>query len=231
MKTFGVRRPSISDHIKQKHEETDPAKPPDVAAKDDTVLEPLPFDVTVRHMTRAERTQHIDRLLSDRQFYGSETIAKLSRLWRDALGKEAEKQVSELFAEAFKRRTIAAGSKELRRKFAIAEILSNYRRCRESGDYKTAATYFDRYIDLDNLKDNPSLDRAVLVQIVQLIGHEAPQLVPRVNEHLAQFEIEVEQAQAVLSGDIGSSKLLPEPDRTSEKAGIDTGISTNEEAS
>lgn len=226
-KTFGVRRASILDHIKLKHEEADPVKPPDVAAQDDEVVDRMPYDIAVRHMTKAERTQHIDRLLSDRQFYGSETIAKLARLWRDMLGKEAERQVAELFAEAFKRRTIAAGSKDLRRKFAIAELLSMYRRCRESGDNKTAAIFFDRYIELDNLKDNPSLDRAVLVQIVQLIRHENPQFAPRVEEHLAQFEIVVDQAKAVLEGENVPHTLTEE----ASNAGIDTRIPSSDEPS
>ena len=181
--------------------------------------------------------QHIDRLLSDRRFYGSETIAKLSRLWRDYLGKDAERQVCEMFAEAFKRRTIAAGSKDLRKKFAVAELLSMYRRCRESGDNKTALAAFDRYIELDNLKDNPTLDRAVLVQIVQLIKHEFPHAAPRVEEHLAQFEIVVDQAKAVLEGEIPqqmpvlpeASEQAPPTPRSNEaqsESGIDTGKSS-----
>lgn len=234
-KEFGIARQTLQDHIRSEHNLTNPVKEPEGPEEPDAP-DPVPNDNHVRGMmSRADRVQHIDRLLSDRRFYGSETIAKLSRLWRDYLGKDAEKQVSELFAEAFKRRTIVVGSKDLRKKFAIAELLSMYRRCRESGDNKTALVAFERYIELDNLKDNPTLDRAVLVQIVQLIKLEAPHLERRVEEHLAQFEIVVDQAKAVLEGEIlPEPKALPEAiaeaieTPRSSKDGIDTGIPSSE---
>jgi hypothetical protein len=239
-KEFGIARQTLQDHIRAEHNLTNPVKEPEGPEAPDPP-DPVPNDNYVRGMmSRADRVQHVDRLLSDRRFYGSETIAKLSRLWRDYLGKDAERQVSEMFAEAFKRRVISGGSKDLRKKFAMAELLSLYRECRESGDRKTALSAFERYIELDNLKDNPTLDRAVLVQIVQLIKHEAPHLERRVEEHLAQFEIVVDQAKAVLEGEIlPETKALPAkeepipeaPPTPRSSAGIDTGIPSSEEPS
>jgi hypothetical protein len=88
------------------------------------------------------------------------------------------------------------------------------------------------------LKDDKSLDRAVLVQIVQLIKHEAPHLERRVEEHLAQFEIVVDQAKAVLEGEIPPQIPLlshteepvqeapptPRSNETQSESGIDTGL-------
>jgi hypothetical protein len=241
-KTFGVRRASILDHVKNEHEKKDPAKPPEVAAQDDEIVDPFPSDFHVRLMTsRAERMRYVERTIDDRRFYGSETIAKLARIWSDILGKDATKQVAEMFADVIKRRVISGGSKDLRKKFAMAELLSMYRECRESGDRKTALSAFERYIELDNLNDEPSLDRAVLVQIVQLIKHEAPHLERRVEEHLAQFEIVVDQAKAVLEGEIPpetkalspKEEPIPEapPTPRSSNTGIDTAIPSSEEPS
>lgn len=238
-KTFGIRRASLLTHIKEKHEEKDPAKTPEVAAQDDEVVDPFPNDHTVRLMIgRPERMRHIERIIDDRRFDGSETIAKLARVWGHLLGKDAHWQVTEMAVEIFKRRAIARGPKTLRQQFAMAELLSMYRRCREAGDNKTALSAFERYIELDNLKDNPTLDRAVLVQIVNLIKHEAPHLERRVEEHLAQFEIVVDQAKAVLEGEIPpDTKVLPEPipeappTPRSTNPGIDTGIPSSEEPS
>jgi hypothetical protein len=88
------------------------------------------------------------------------------------------------------------------------------------------------------LKDDKSLDRAVLVQIVQLIKHEAPHLERRVEEHLAQFEIVVDHAKAVLEGEIPPQMHLlshaeepiqeapptPRSNETQSESGIDTGL-------
>lgn len=222
-KTYGIRRASILDHVKNQHEEKDPAKAPEVAAQDDEVIDPFPTDFHVRLMTsRAERARYVERMIDDRRFDGSESIAKLARIWGDILGKDATKQVAEMVADAFKKQAISRGSKDLRRQFAMAEILSMYRRCRDSGDNKTASVFFNQYIDLDNLKDDPSLYQVLLVQVVQLIKYEFPHAAKRVDEHLAQFEIVVDQAKAVLAGEIGQP-VLAEP-TTMDDPGIDTRI-------
>jgi transposase-like protein len=221
---FGINRATLYDHIKKKHEQKSPAKEPEGSSEDDDIVDPFPNDHTVRGFkSRGERLRHVERMIEDRRFDGSESLAKLARMWRDQLGNNAPIQVAELFAEALKRQTLARGSKDLRRKFAMAELLSMYRRCRDSGDYKTAASLFGQYIELDGLKHDSTLDRAVLVHIVHLIRHEAPHLERRVEEHLAQFEIVVDQAKAVLEGE---TTLLPEPEANPTPNNFDPGIDT-----
>jgi hypothetical protein len=221
-KIFGIRRQTLQDHIRFKHEEKNPAKPPDPSIVD-ADPHPLPNDAQIACMySRRERVEYVERLIEERRFFGSETLTRLARLWREnAVKQDVGLHVAELFAEALKRQTLARGPRALRRQFAVAELLSMYRVCRESGDNKTALAAFLQYIELDEIKDNPSMDRAVLVQIVQLIKHEFPHASSRVNEYLAQFEIVVDQAKAVLNGEI-EPQLLPESVATIEDPGIDT---------
>lgn len=244
-KEFGIRRATLHDHISKKHEEKNPAKAPEVADPDDEVVDFFPNDYHIRGMTsRAERIRHVERMLNDRRFYGSESIAKLARLWRDILGKDAEKQVAEMVAEVFKRQTIAHGPKALRKQFAMVEILSLYRECRESGDRKTAATLFAQYIELDNLKDDPSaVHRQIIAQFVQIVQVGAPHLLPHIQEVTARLEEGYEQAKAIVEGEtLPPIVPLPEAESVQEapptprceelkNAGIDTGIPRNDDPS
>lgn len=238
-KIFNIRRQTLQDHIRFKHEEKSPAKPPDPSVAVDEEVHALPTDAQIKRMhSRRERLAYVERLIEDRKFFGSETMARLVRLWREsAVTQDTAIHVAELFAEALKRQTFARGPKSIRKQFAMAEYLSMSRACRESGDNKTALAAFDKYVELDNLKEDKSLDRAVLVQIVQLIKHEAPHLERRVEEHLAQFEIVVDHAKAVLEGEIPPQMPLlshaeepmqeapptPRSNEVEKQSGIDTG--------
>lgn len=245
-KIFNIRRQTLQDHIRFKHEEKSPAQPPDPSIAVEEEAHALPTDAQIKRMhSRRERLAYVERLIEDRKFFGSETMARLVRLWKEGtVGQDAAIQVAELFAEALKRQTFARGPKAIRRQFAMAEYLSMSRACRESGDNKTALAAFDKYVDLDNLKETPSLDRAVLVQIVQLIKHEAPHLEQRVNERLAEFEIVVDHAKSVLEGEVpiespllsrgnDSVDVSPPTPRCEETSnpGIDTGIPSSEDPS
>lgn len=243
-KLFGIRRQTLQDHVRFKHEEKSPARPPDPSLAPEEEIDPFPTDEQIRRMySRSERLNHVERLIEERRFFGTETMVRLTRLWRaNAVKQDTGLHVAELFAEALKRQTLKRGPKSLRKAFALAELLSLYRVCRDSGDNKTAAMLFGQYIDLDGLKEDPSSYRAILVQIVQFIRTEVPQFAPRVEEHLAQFEIVVDRAKAVLEGEIPQETMgLPEHEGASEapskgveettNPGIDTGIPRNEEPS
>lgn len=235
-KIFGIRRQTLQDHIRSKHEEKSPAKPPDPSLALEEEVHSLPTDAQIKRMhSRRERLAYVERLIEDRKFFGSETVARLVRLWREsAVNQDTATHVAELFAEALKRQVFARGPKAIRKQFAMAEYLSMSRACRESGDNKTALAAFDKYVELDGLKEDPSNYKAVLAQAILLIRHEFPHAAPRLEEHLAQFEIVVDQAKAVLEGEIPQEahvlppkeESFPEapPTPRSESSGIDTGI-------
>lgn len=237
-KQYLISRPKLYDHIKEKHQAKNPASPSQVQEDPTNRDEPELSDELVRDISnRKDRLAHIERLISDRRFEGTKTIAKLARLWRPWLRDKAEDEVCLLVAEAARRHRLKRGPKDVRKELLIIEILSLKEKCTNSGDYKTAASLLAQYAEQDGLKENSSLDRAVLVQIVQLIRTEVPQFAPRVEEHLAQFEIVVDRAKAVLEGEIPTSPLLPEPipdappTPRSSNSGIDTGASSSEEPS
>lgn len=237
-KDFSISRPTLYDHIREKHEEKDPAKEP-ISPLQTEPVDPYPNDTQIKHMTnRTERLRFVERMLADRMYRGTESIAKLARLWRGSLGNDAEVHVAQLVAEAARRHKISRGPRDVRKELLIVKLQDLYERCYGSGDYKTALAAIGQLAERDGLKDNQnSLDRAVLVQIVQLIKHEAPHLERRVEEHLAQFEIVVDQAKAVLEGEIPPqmpvlsevSEQAPPTPRSNEvqsESGIDTGKSS-----
>lgn len=165
-------------------------------------------------------------------FKGSETIAKLARIWQVLLGNEAEMHVAQLVAECARRHKLTRGPRDVQKEIAYIELSDLYNRCLDSGDYKTALSALQARNDLAGLKDDPNgIYKQIIALYVQIVQVEAPHLEPKFQEIAARMEEGYDQAQAVLSGDIGSSKLLLEHDPTSTNGGIDTGISTNEEAS
>lgn len=243
-KDFGVSRTRLQDHIKQKHQEKNPAKIPESASQDDDIVDPFPNDHTIREMTRrSERLKHIERLIEDRRFHGSETMAKLARLWCNRIGDASASAdtVADLFAEALKRLALRRGPKSIRKAFAVAELLSLYRTCRDSGDNKTAATLFAQYIELDNLKDDDSaVHKQIIAQFVQIVQVGAPHLLPRIQEVTARMEEGYEQAKAIVEGEapppiaslsepeaVVDAPPTPRCEETSN-AGIDTGTESGE---
>jgi hypothetical protein len=239
-KQYGISRTRLVDHIKAKHEEKNPAKEP-VDEPSEDPADKFPDDYLIRLVSsKREQQKIVDRHIAEFRYKGIKTIAKLARLWRDFLGNDAELKVAEMVAESARKHRIGRGPKDVRKELLIVKTLDLYEKCYNSGDYKTCSTLINQLAELDELKDDPSIYKAVLVQIVQLIKHEAPFMEQRVNERLAEFEIVVDQAKAVLEGEIlpETKALSPKEEPISEapptprsSAGIDTGIPSSEEPS
>jgi hypothetical protein len=243
-KTYGISRTRLVDHIKAKHEEKTPAKEPADKPSDDPE-DKFPDDYTIRLVsTKREMQRIVDRHIAEFKYRGAKTIAKLARLWRDQLGNDAEMRVAEMVAESAKKHRITRGPKDVRKELLIVEVFNILDRCKATGDWKAALSATQQLAELDNLKEDKSLDRAVLVQIVNLIEHEAPHLKSRVEERLAQFEIVVDQAKAVLEGEmprenhflapreepIFEAPATPRSNGEDRAAGIDTGIPSSDGA-
>lgn len=239
-KIFNIRRQTLQDHIRFKHEEKSPAKPPDPSVAVEEEVHALPTDAQIRRMhSRRERLAYVERLIEDRKFFGSETMARLVRLWREsAVTQDTAIHVAELFAEALKRQTFARGPKAIRRQFAMAEYLSMSRACRESGDNKTALAAFDKYVELDNLKEDPvAIHKQILAQYIQIVQVGAPHLLPHIQAVTAQIEEGCDRAIAVLEGEIPPQMPLlshaeepvqeapptPRSNEAQSESGIDTG--------
>lgn len=240
-KIFNIRRQTLQDHIRFKHEEKSPAKPPDPSVAVEEEVHALPTDAQIRRMhSRRERLAYVERLIEDRKFFGSETMARLVRLWREsAVTQDTAIHVAELFAEALKRQTFARGPKAIRRQFAMAEYLSMSRACRESGDNKTALAAFDKYVELDNLKEDPvAIHKQILAQYIQIVQVGAPHLLPHIQAVTAQIEEGCDRAIAVLEGEIPPQMPLlshaeepvqeapptPRSNEVQSESGIDTGL-------
>lgn len=241
-KQYGISRTRLVDHIRAKHEEKNPAKEPIDKPREDPA-DKFPDDYEIRLMsTKREMQRIVDRHISEFRYKGTKTIAKLARLWYDKLGIDAELKVAEMVAESAKRHRITRGPKDVRKELLIVEVFNILDRCKATGDWKAALSATQQLAELDGLKDDKSLDRAVLVQIVQLIKHEAPHLERRVEEHLAQFEIVVDHAKAVLEGEIPPQMPLlshaeepvqeapptPRSNEAQSESGIDTGLSPSD---
>jgi hypothetical protein len=244
-KIFNIRRQTLQDHIRFKHEEKSPAKPPDPSVAVDEEVHALPTDAQIKRMhSRRERLAYVERLIEDRKFFGSETMARLIRLWREsAVTQDTAIHVAELFAEALKRQTFARGPKAIRRQFAMAEYLSMSRACRESGDNKTALAAFDKYVELDNLKEDPvAIHKQILAQYIQIVQVGAPHLLPHIQAVTAQIEEGCDRAIAVLEGEIPPQMPLlshaeepiqeapptPRSNEAQSESGIDTGLSPSD---
>lgn len=240
-KIFNIRRQTLQDHIRFKHEEKSPAKPPDPSVAVEEEVHALPTDAQIKRMhSRRERLAYVERLIEDRKFFGSETMARLIRLWREsAVTQDTAIHVAELFAEALKRQTFARGPKAIRRQFAMAEYLSMSRACRESGDNKTALAAFDKYVELDNLKEDPvAIHKQILAQYIQIVQVGAPHLLPHIQAVTAQIEEGCDRAIAVLEGEIPPQMHLlshaeepvqeapptPRSNEAQSESGIDTGL-------
>lgn len=239
-KIFNIRRQTLQDHIRFKHEEKSPAKPPDPSVAVEEEVHALPTDAQIKRMhSRRERLAYVERLIEDRKFFGSETMARLIRLWREsAVTQDTAIHVAELFAEALKRQTFARGPKAIRKQFAMAEYLSMSRACRESGDNKTALAAFDKYVELDNLKEDPvAIHKQILAQYIQIVQVGAPHLLPHIQAVTAQIEEGCDRAIAVLEGEIPPQMHLlshaeepmqeapptPRSNEAQSESGIDTG--------
>lgn len=244
-KDFLISRPKLYDHIRQKHEAKSPAKPDQVQEDPTNRDEPDLTDELVKDISnRRDRLSHIERLISDRRFDGTKTIAKLARLWRPWLREKAEVEVADLVAEAARRHRIKRGAKDVRKELLIVELLSLKEKCVNSGDYKTAASLLAQYAELDNLKDDPSaVHRQIIAQFVQIVQVGAPHLLPHIQEVTARLEEGYEQAKAIVEGEaLPQIAPLPEAEpmqeapptprcEESSNPGIDTGIPRSGEPS